>query len=173
MSRLLSLVTVKQPGADAAHRTSAVGVPAVNSAAVPISMAVAPLRLVPLTVTSLFPPAAPLAGDTPVTFGAAGSVPAGALDDVAGLASLEDAIAEVLAWICAGVMLAEVTTPFTVIVPLVNGLVLFVHDICCPLGAPHAHPAPDAATGSTPLGSVSVTVTGEFSAAPEELAATV
>ena len=62
--------------------------PAVNSAAVPISMAVAPLRLVPLTVTSLPPPAAPLVGLMLVTFGAAGTVPAGALDDIAGLASL-------------------------------------------------------------------------------------
>ena len=65
-----------------------VGVPAVNSAAVPISMAVAPLRPVPVTVTSLPPPAAPLVGLMPVTVGAAGTVPAGALDDVAGLASL-------------------------------------------------------------------------------------
>ena len=65
------------------------------------------------------------------------------------------------------------TTPFTVIVPLVNGLVLFVHDICWPLGAPQTQPGPDAPTGTTPAGRVSVTVTGEFSAAPEELAATV
>ena len=68
--------------------------------------------------------------------------------------------------------LAEVTTPFTVIVPLVNGLVLFVHDICCPDGAAHTQPGPDAPTGSTPAGSVSVIVTGWFSAAPEELAVT-
>ena len=65
------------------------------------------------------------------------------------------------------------TTPFTVIVPLVNGLVLLVHDICCPLGAPQTQPVPEAPTGSTPAGRVSVTVTGWFSAAPEELAATV
>ncbi len=69
--------------------------------------------------------------------------------------------------------LLEVTTPLTVIVPLVNGLVLFVHEICCRLGAPHTHPGPEAPTGRTPLGRVSVTVTGGFSAAPEELAATV
>src|SRR5580700_5377257 len=173
MSRLVALVTVKQPGAGDEQSTRVVGVPAVNSAAVPISMAVAPLRLVPLTVTSFAPPAAPLAGLMPATAGAAGTVPGGALDDVAGLASPEDATAVVLDWTSAGVTLLEVTTPFTVIVPLVNGLVLFVHDICCPLGAPHTHPVPEAATGRTPLGRVSVTVTGEFSGAPEELAATV
>ena len=44
MSRLVLLVTVKQPGAEEAHSTRVVGVPAVNSAAVPISMAVAPFR---------------------------------------------------------------------------------------------------------------------------------
>src|SRR5450755_790951 len=81
ISRLVALVTVKQPAAEDAHRFSVVGVPAVNCAAVPTSMAVAPPRLVPLTVTSLFPPAAPLDGDTPVTAGADGTVPAGALDD--------------------------------------------------------------------------------------------
>src|SRR6202042_836860 len=173
MSRLVALVTVKQPGAADEHRFRVVGVPAANSAAVPISMAVAPPRLVPLTVTWLPPPAGPLAGLMPVTFGAAGTVPAGALDDVAGLASPEDATAVVLVWIRAGVTPLEFTTPFTVIVPLVNGLVLFVHEICCPDGAPHTHPAPDAPTGRTPLGRVSVTVTGKVSAAPEELAATV
>src|ERR1700728_758319 len=173
MSRLVALVTVKQPGAADEHRFRVVGVPAANSAAVPISMAVAPPRLVPLTVTWLPPPAAPLAGLMPVTPGAAGTVPAGALDDVAGLASPEDATAVVLVWIRAGVTPLEFTTPFTVIVPLVNGLVLFVQEICCPDGAPHTHPVPDAPTGTTPLGRVSVTVTGKFSAAPEELAATV
>jgi hypothetical protein len=107
-----------------------------------------------------------------VTTGAAGTVPAGALDDVAGLASADDAIAVVLDWIKAGVTLPDLTTPFTVMVPLVKGLIVLVHEICCPLGAPHVHPVPDAPTGSTPAGSVSVTVTGEFSVAPEELAAT-
>src|SRR5580693_5077383 len=173
MSRLVALVTVKQPGAAHEHKLRVVGVPAANSAAVPISMAVAPPRLVPLTVTSFPPPAGPLVGLRPVTAGAPGTVPAGALDDVAGLASPEDATAVVLDWISAGVTLLEVTTPFTVIVPLVNGLELLVHEICCPLGAPHTHPGPDAPTGRTPLGRVSVTVTGEFSAAPDELAATV
>jgi hypothetical protein len=107
-----------------------------------------------------------------VTVGAAGTVPAGALDDVAGLASLLDATALVLDWTTAGVTLLEITTPFTVIVPLVNGLVLSVHDMDCPDGAAHTHPVPEAPTGRTPAGSVSVTVTGWFSAAPEELAAT-
>src|SRR6202035_717986 len=169
MSRLVALVTVKQPGAGDEHSTRVVGVPPANSAAVPTSMAVAPLRLVPLIVTSLPPPAGPLVGLMPVTFGAAGTVPAGALDEVAGLASPEDATALVLVWIRAGVTPMEFTTPFTVIVPLVNGLVLLVHEICCPDGAPHTHPGPEAATGRTPLGRVWVTVTGEFSAAPEEL----
>ncbi|MCM2416417.1 hypothetical protein [Streptomyces sp. RKAG290] len=76
-------------------------------------------------------------------------------------------------WMRAGVTLLEVTTPLTVIVPLVNGLVLFVHDTCCPLGGSHTHPGPEATTGTTPAGRVSVTVTGRFSAAPEELAVTV
>src|SRR5579872_534753 len=173
MSRLMPLLTVKQPGAGEEHTTTVAGVPAANSAVVPISMAVAPPRLVPVTVTSLPPPAGPLTGVTAMTTGAAGTVPAGALDDVPGLPSLEDATTLVALWIRAGVTVPEVTTPFTVIVPLVNGLVLFVHDICCPLGAPHTHPVPDAPTGTTPLGRVSVTVTGRFSAAPEELAATV
>jgi hypothetical protein len=114
-----------------------------------------------------------LVGLTPVTTGAVGSVPAGALVAVAGPASAEDAVTLLLLWTTAGVRLLEVTTAFTVIVPLVNGLVLAVHEICCPLGAPHTHPVPEAPTGSAPLGTVSVTVTGEFSAAPEELAATV
>jgi hypothetical protein len=173
MARLVALVTVKQPAAAAAHRFKVVGVPAANWAAVPISMAVAPARLVPVTVTLLPPPEGPLVGLRLVTAGAAGTVPAGALEEVAGLASEEDATAVVLDWTWAAVMLLEVTTPFTVIVPLVNGLVLFVHDIDCPEGAAHTHPVPKAPTGRTPVGSVSVTVTGEFSAAPEELATTV
>ena len=108
-----------------------------------------------------------------VTVGAVGTVPAVALDDVAGLASLLDAVALVLpACTSAGVTLLEVTTPLTVIVPLVNGLVLLVHDICCPLGAAADPAGPEAPTGSTPAGRVSVSVTGWFSAAPEELAAT-
>src|SRR5450432_1943823 len=117
MSRLVALVTVKQPGAAEAHRFRVVGVPAANSAVVPISMAVAPLRLVPVTVTSLPPPAAPLVGLIPVTLGAAGTVPAGALDEVAGLASAEDATAVLLDWTIAGVTLLDFTTPFTMIVP--------------------------------------------------------
>src|SRR5450755_2106882 len=173
MSRLVPLVTVKQPGADAGHNTTVAGVPAANSAVVPISMAVDPLRFVPVTVTSLPPPAGPLAGVTATTTGAAGTVPAGALDAVAGPPSPEDTSALVPLWTRAGVTAAELTTPFTVIVPLVNGLVLLVHDICCPDGAPHTHPVPEAPTGMTPDGRVSVTVTGEFSAAPEELAVTV
>src|SRR5580693_7707427 len=124
MSMLVALVMVKQPGAGAEHSLTKVGVPAANSAAVPISTAVAPLKPVPLTVTSLAPPAAPLVGLMPVTVGAAGTVPAGALDDMPGLASLEDATALVLDWIRARVTLLEFTTAFTVIVPLVNGLVL-------------------------------------------------
>ena len=87
-------------------------------------------------------------------------------------ASPEDATAVVPDATSAAVMLPDVTTPFTVIVPLVNGLVLSVHEICCPLGAAHTHPVPSAPTGTTPLGSVSVTVTGEFSVAPDEDAAT-
>ena len=173
MSRLMPLVTVKQPGAEAGHSTTVAGVPAANSAAVPISMAVAPLRLMPVTVTSPPPPAGPLVGATAMTTGPAGTVPAGALDDIAGLASAEEATAAVALWIRAGVTAPELTTPLTVIVPLVNGLVLFVHEICCPLGAPHTHPVPEAPAGRTPAGRVSVTVTGKFSAAPEELAATV
>ena len=93
MSRLVPLTTVKQPGPEAAHRFSVVGVPAVNSAAVPISMAVAAPRPVPVILTSLAPPAAPLVGLMAVMVGAAGTVPAGALEDVAGLASAEDATA--------------------------------------------------------------------------------
>src|SRR5580692_226717 len=172
-SRLVLLVTVKQPCADEAHRLRVAGVPAANSAVVPISMAVAAPRPVPVILTSLLPPAAPLAGAIAVIVGAAGTGPAAALDDVAGAESLLDATALVLDWISAGVTLLEVTTPFTVIVPLVNGLVLFVHDICCPLGAPHTQPGPEAPVGSTPAGRVSVTVTGWFSTAPDELAATV
>src|ERR1700730_19294697 len=90
MSRLIPLVTVKQPGAEAGHDTTVAGVPAANSAAVPISMAVAPLRLVPVTVTSMSPAAGPLIGVTRTTTGAAGTVPAGALDDGAGAASAGD-----------------------------------------------------------------------------------
>src|SRR3984957_17742947 len=111
MSRLMPLVTVKQPGAAAAHRTAVAGVPAANSAAVPISMAVAPPRLVPVTVTSLPPPAGPLVGVTARTTGAAGTVPAGALDDIAGFASPDDATALVELWIRAGVTVPEVTIP--------------------------------------------------------------
>jgi hypothetical protein len=46
---------------------------------------------VSLTGTSLPPPAAPLVGLSPVTLGGLGSVPAGVLRDMAGLASVEDA----------------------------------------------------------------------------------
>jgi hypothetical protein len=99
-------------------------------------------------------------------------VPAGALDEVAGLASAEDATAVVLDWTRDWVTLLELTTPFTVMVPVENGLVLLVHEICWPDGAPQTHPVPDAPTGFTPAGNVWVTVTGEFSVAPEELATT-
>src|SRR5580693_4253531 len=79
ISRLVPLVTVKQPGAEPGHSTTVAGVPAANSAAVPISMAVAPLRLVPVTVTSLPPPAGPEDSrdknpTTLLTFGVAGIV---------------------------------------------------------------------------------------------------
>src|ERR1700681_4695875 len=133
MSRLVALVTVKLPAAADEHKVMVTAWPAANSAAVPISMAVAPPRLVPVTVTSLPPPAGPLTGVTAMTAGAAGTVPAGALYDDPGLPSLEDATTLVALWIRAGVTVPELTTAFTVIVPLVNGLVLFVHDICCPL----------------------------------------
>jgi hypothetical protein len=106
-----------------------------------------------------------------VTAGAVGSVSSGALDDVPGSPSSEDASA-VADSITVAVMLPDVTIPFTVTVPPVNGLVLSVHEICCPLGAPHTHPGPDAPTGTTPLGRVSVTVTGESSVGPDEDAAT-
>ena len=142
ISRLVPLTTVKQPGAEDAHGTRVVGVPAVNWAVVPISMAVAAPRPVPVIFTSLAPPAAPLVGVMAVTVGAAGTVPAVALDDTAGLASLLDAVAVLPACTRAGVRLLEVTTPLTVIVPLVNGLPLLVHDICCPLGAPQTQPVP-------------------------------
>src|ERR1700722_10540782 len=127
MSRLVLLTTVKQPGPEAGHRFSVVGVPAANSAAVPISMAVAVPRPVPVILTSLAPPAAPLVGLMAVMAGAAGTVPAGALEDVAGLPSDEDATAPVPDWTSAWVTLLEATTPLTVIVPLVNGLLLLVH----------------------------------------------
>src|SRR5580658_905540 len=173
ISRLMPLVMVKQPDAGAEQRTSVAGVPAANSAAVPTSMAVAPPRFNPVTVTSMSPAAGPLVGVTVRTTGAAGTTPAGAVDDMAGLASPEDATTVVLDWMSAEVTLPEFTTAFTVIVPLVNGLVLLVHEICCPAGAPHTQPGPEAPAGSTPAGRVSVTVTGKFSAAPEELAVTV
>jgi hypothetical protein len=170
MSSVVLLSTVKQPGPEAVHSTTVAGVPEVNWAAVPISMAVAPPRLDPVTFTSLLPPAGPLAGETAVTTGGDGSVPAGALDEVAGLASPEEATADVLDWTIAGVTLLEVTTAFTVIVPLENGLVLLVQEICWPTGAAHTQPGPDAPTGTTPAGSVCVTVTGRVSVAPDELA---
>jgi hypothetical protein len=113
-----------------------------------------------------------LVGLSPVTLGALGSVPAGALVDVAGLASAEDATTVLAVWISDGVTLEEVTTPLTMIVPLVNGLDVEVQETCWPLGAAQVQPVPEAPTGSTPLGSVSVTVTGWFSVAPDELAAT-
>jgi hypothetical protein len=165
----VALVTVKQPAAEDAHRFSVAGVPAANSAAVPISMAVAPPRLVPLTVTSLPAPGSAVGRGHTGDGRRRRHRPRRGAGRRPGSASLEDATAVVLDWIIAGVTLPDVTTPFTVIVPLVNGLVLSVHEICCPLGAPHTHPGPDAPTGTTPLGSVSVTVTGEFSAAPDEL----
>jgi hypothetical protein len=107
-----------------------------------------------------------------MTVGAAGTVPAAALDDTAGLASPLDAVAVLPACTRADVRLLAVTTPLTQIAPLVNGLVLFVHDICCPLGTPQTQPVPEAPTGSTPAGMVSVSVTGWFSVAPEELTST-
>ena len=154
ISRLVPLTTVKQPGAEDAHSTTVVGVPALNWAAVPISMAVAAFRPVPVILTSLPPPAAPLVGVMAVTVGAEGTVPAGALEDVAGLASVEDATALVADWTWAWVTLLEVTTAFTVIVPLVNGVLVLVHEIDCPLGAAQVQPVPEAPTGTTPAGRV-------------------
>src|SRR6266536_1674059 len=101
--------------------TLTVTVPAANWTVVPISMAVAALRPVPVILTSLPPPAAPLVGVMAVIVGAAGTVPAGALEDVAGLASAEDA---------------------TAMVPLVNGVPVLVHEIDCPFGAPQTQPVP-------------------------------
>src|ERR1700683_823228 len=123
MSRLMPRGPRNKPHPEAEHSTTVAGVPAANSAAVPISMAVAPPRLVPVTVTSMSPAAGPLVGVTAMTNGAAGTVPAGAVDDVPGLPSLEDATTLVALWIRAGVTVPELTTPFTVIVPLMNGLV--------------------------------------------------
>src|SRR5512140_2724361 len=116
ISRLVLLTTVKQPAAAVAHSTRVVGVPAVNWAVVPISMAVAASRPVPVIFTSLPPPAAPLVGVMAATVGGAGTVPAVALEDVAGLPSLLDAVAVLPACTRAGVRLLEVTTPLTVIV---------------------------------------------------------
>jgi hypothetical protein len=110
--------------------------------------------LVPVTVTSLPPPAAPFVGLTELTVGARGNVPPGADVLVAGLPSAEDTSAVVEVWISDWVTLVEVTTAFTVNDPLVNGLVVLVHEIDCPTGTAHVQPVPEAPTGTTPLGSV-------------------
>src|ERR1700684_2635624 len=121
IAMLVELVMVKQPAAGAEQRLSVAAVPALNSAVVPISIAVAPLRLLPLIVTELPPPAAPLVGDRLVTIGAEGVVPAGALDDMAGPASLDDATTLLAVWIKDEVTLLPVTIALTVMVPLVKG----------------------------------------------------
>src|SRR6202050_1899642 len=77
MSRLMPLVTVKQPDAEPEHSTTGAGGRAANSAAGAISLAAAPPRWVPVTVTSMSPEAGPLVGVTAMTNGAAGTVPAG------------------------------------------------------------------------------------------------
>ncbi len=173
MSRLVLLTTVKHPAAAVAQSRSATAVPAANSAAVPISMAVAPLSPVPVILTSPPPPAAPLAGLMLVTVGRAGTVPAGALEDVAGAASADEATAAVLPVTSAEVTLLPVMRALTVIAPVVNVLPVLVHEICWPDGAAHVHPVPDATTGTTPAGSVWVMVTGWLSVAPEAVAVTV
>jgi hypothetical protein len=173
MSRRVLLVAVKQPGAAAAHSRSATGVPAANSAVVPISIAVAPPRLVPVTASAPPPPDAPLVGLMPVTTGADGTAPAGALDAVAGAASADPASADVPPVINADVTLLDVTTPLTVMLPLVKGLDVDVHEICCPDGAAQVQPVPDATKGTTPVGRVWVMVTGWFSVAPLAVAVTV
>ncbi len=52
------------------------------------------------------------------------------------------------------------------VVPLGNGVPEFVQVIFCPDGAPQTQPLPNAPTGTTPAGSVSVTEIGCVSLAP-------
>jgi hypothetical protein len=172
--RLVLLTLLKQfVVAPSLHGTSVVTVPALNWAEVPISIAVVLVRFVPVSVALLPPPAAPLVGLIAVSVGADGSVPAGAVLADAGLASLEETEAVLPFCTVDWVTLLPVTTPFTVIEPLVNGLVVLVQEMVWPLGAPQVQPVPKALTGSTPDGSVSVIVTGWFSVAPLWVAVTV
>src|SRR6516164_7341 len=85
---VVEFVIVKQPAAGEEQSTSVVGVPELNWDVVPTSTAVAPLRLLPVIVAELAPPAAPLVGLMLVTLGAVGSVPAVAVA-LAGLPSAE------------------------------------------------------------------------------------
>ena len=63
------------------------------------------------------------------------------------------------------------TIPSTVIAgreaPAANGVELLVQVITCPDGAAQVQPDPYAPTGVTPVGSVTLTDTGELSLAPE------
>ena len=62
------------------------------------------------------------------------------------------------------------TMPTTVIVgrvvPAAKGALLFVQVIFCPTGAAQTQPVPNAPTGTTPAGTVSVTEIGEVSSVP-------
>jgi hypothetical protein len=138
---VVEFVIVKQPTAGVEHSTKVVGVPALNSAVVPISTAVAPLRFVPVIVAALPPAAAPLVGLMLVTVGAVGSVPAVAVA-LAGLPSEEEIVAVVPLATVAEVSVLPVATALTVIVPLVNGLPVVVQEICCPTGAAQVQPVP-------------------------------
>src|SRR6185312_14092067 len=111
----VEFVIVKQPAAGEEHNTSVVGVPALNSAVVPISTAVAPPRLVPVIVAELPPPAAPLVGLMLVTVGVVGNVPAVAVA-LAGLPSEEEIVAVVPLATVAEVSVLPVATALTVIV---------------------------------------------------------
>src|SRR6185437_15177211 len=138
---VVEFVIVKQPAAAEEHSTSVVGVPELNSEVVPTSTAVAPPRLLPVIVAELPPPAAPLVGLMLVTVGAVGGVPAVPVA-LAGLPSDEEMVAVVPLATVAEVKVLPVATALTVIAPLVNGLPVVVHEICCPLGVPQLHPVP-------------------------------
>jgi hypothetical protein len=139
--------TVKHPGAAAPGQGSrTVGVPAFCWAVVPISIAVAPVMLVPEIVT-VFPPAIVLVAGLSVTpDGAVGSVPAVVLVAMPGLPSEEDAVTVVPDWTVLAVTLELVTMPSTVMVgseaPAANGVALSVQVTVCPDGDPQVQPDP-------------------------------
>ncbi len=165
----LPFTTEKQPGAvPQGSRTT--GWPAPCSAVVPISIALTFAMLLPLMVTVAPPASGPLFGVAEMLSGLLETVPTPVVLSVAGTASDDETVVGEPVRIAPDVTPAAVTIATTLtmgsVVPPGKDEPLVVHAIVDASGAWHTQPEPNAPTGTTPAGTVCVSVIGLVSLSP-------